>query len=299
MGAWRVAMEKVGFVVLHFGDWGITDLCLGSIRELDGAGDAVVLVVDNEVKKSPEERERTRAHFEAALNVRVLRNEGDGGFSEANNLGYACARDVLECKFILVLNNDITFVQKDFLTRLKKVYEKRHCEVLAPDIVRASTGEHQNPLDVRIRTESEALYTIRMNELALKTFALSGKLLPKLEERSAEAGARVRQKNWGYFARQEEDVVPFGACLIFTPRFVEKEREAFAPKTQFFYEEYILALRCQREGYLVRYDPELRVAHESGKATKTLGSTGARTRFKVERTLEAAKVYLKYLRSGR
>lgn len=292
-------MEKVGFVVLHFGDWGITDLCLDSIKELDGFGETRVLVVDNEVRKSPEERERTRIHFEAEPNVRVLRNEGEGGFSEANNLGYAYARDVLGCRFILVLNNDVTFVQKDFLARLERVYEKRPCEVLAPDIVRASTGVHQNPLDARIRTENEVLYTIRMNEMALRTYAVSGKLLPKMEARSEEADGQLRQKNWGYFARPEEDIVPFGACLIFTPRFVEKEREAFVPKTQFFYEEYLLALRCQREGYLVRYDPELRVLHESGKATKTLGPTSAQTRFKLERTLEAAKVYLKYLRSGR
>lgn len=56
--------------------------------------------------------------------------------------------------------------------------------------------------------------------------------------------------------------------MIFTPLFVEKEDKAFDPETQFFYEEYILALQLQAKAYKIVYDPAMTVKHESGAATK-------------------------------
>ena len=44
------------------------------------------------------------------------------------------------------------------------------CYVLGPDVIRQSTGEHQNPMDTRLRTKEEAEYTIKMNRLALRFY---------------------------------------------------------------------------------------------------------------------------------
>ena len=98
------------------------------------------------------------------------------------------------------------------------------------------------------------------------------------------------------YSQLQKNIVPFGACLIFTPLFVEKEEKAFEPETQFFYEEYILALRCQRKGYNIVYDPSMLVKHESGAATrKSYGTEKKRTRFMMEKTVGACEVYLEML----
>ena len=76
----------------------------------------------------------------------------------------------------------------------------------------------------------------------------------------------------------------------------EKEEKAFDPETQFFYEEYILALRCQRKGYNIVYDPSMSVKHESGAATKkSYGTEKKRIRFMMEKTVGACEVYLEML----
>ncbi len=286
---------KTGFVILHYGDASVTDACIQSIRLLDGWQHCLILVVDNEVRKTQAERDKSREHFQTEANIRVLQNQGKGGFSEANNLGYRYARSH-GCSFILVLNNDITFPQRDFLARMQAAYREKECHVMAPDVVRASTGEHQNPMDIRIRTEKEAAYTVKMNQAALALFPLAYPFLRRWERKQEER----KISGQGTGSAPLEDIVPFGACLIFTPAFVREQEKGFEPETLFFYEEYILALRCRRLDYLTRYTPSLKVLHESGAATKSTYQSGkAQTRFRLERTRDAAKVYLDYLRSGK
>ena len=74
-----------------------------------------------------------------------------------------------------------------------------------------------------------------------------------------------QEKQLANYSQSQKDIVPFGACLIFTPLFVEKEEKAFEPETQFFYEEYILTLRCQQKGYNIVYDPSMSVKHEAAQ----------------------------------
>lgn len=292
-------MDKAAFVILHYGEANTTDLCLSSIRQIEGWEKTEVIVVDNNVKKTEPEREIQKKHFETAPNIHVLQNHGQGGFSEANNLGYAYAREQ-ECSFILVINNDITFPQRDFLERMYHSYESNSCHVLAPDVIRASTGEHQNPMDSRIRTAKEAEYTIRMNKLSLRFYPVAYPLLARWEIKQNEATLKAKSEKTDYYQMPHEDIVPFGACLIFTPSFVTTEEKAFQPETHFFYEEYILTLRCQKQGYLTRYDPGLKVLHESGSATRAFYKTDRkRMKFQLERTMNAAEVYLAFLRQAR
>ena len=95
-----------------------------------------------------------------------------------------------------------------------------------------------------------------------------------------------------WYQKRHENIVPFGACLIFSKDFIQNEEKAFEPETQFYYEEYILTYRCQKKAHKIVYDPSVQVLHESGAATrKTFGSMKRQMKFRMERTLEAAGVY--------
>ncbi len=110
-------------------------------------------------------------------NLTVLTIRENGGFSYANNQGYRYAREQLGATFILVLNNDIEFTQQDFLQQMVQGWQKAPCHIIGIDIIRKSTGEHQNPMDTRLRTREEAEHTIRMNRQALKHYQLLYPLL--------------------------------------------------------------------------------------------------------------------------
>lgn len=169
--------------------------------------------------------------------------------------------------------------------------------MLGPDIIRSGTGEHQNPMDERLRTKEEAEATIRKNRMALKLYPLIYPLLYWNNRWMERTQTQERKKSKDYYKSKKEKIVPFGACLIFTPLFVKAEEKAFDPETQFYYEEYILACRCQKKGYRIVYDPSLKMHHESGKATsrRFRGEYG-RLKFMMERIIQACTIYCTMLK---
>ncbi len=292
-------MELVSFVVLHYKDLDTTDVCVQSILRMRQRERIRIVVVDNDVKETQERRRRLVEKYAGIPEITVLQVTENGGFSYANNLGYAYAKKQ-GAAFILVLNNDIEFTQEDFLDRLDCVYREYPCAIIGPDVIRKSTGEHQNPLAERPRTKKEAEYTRRMNQFALRFYNLLYPVLYWKNRRDEERQFQARKEREAYYQTAHEGIVPFGALLIYTPDFVVREEKAFWPETNFYYEEYILACRCQRKGYRIVYTPDLTALHESGVATKkSYGSEKKRMRFVMERVAAACGVYLNYLEDPR
>ncbi|MEE1227997.1 MAG: glycosyltransferase [Lachnospiraceae bacterium] len=290
-------MHKICFVILHYKDHKVTDDCVQSILRMEESHKIEIVIVDNDIQESQERRQILCDMYQDNERIHIIRIRENGGFSYANNQGYRFARENLGADCILVLNNDIEFPQTDFLRRLEKAYQNHPCQILGPDVIRKSTGEHQNPLDTKLRTEKEATYTIRMNRLCLKCYPLVYPILYLQNRYEENKQKKAKTGNQSYYCRIHEYIVPFGACLIYTPLYVEKEKRAFYPETKFYYEEYLLAARCQKKGYKVVYDPVMKVYHESGKATKqTFGSMRNKMKFVMENTMNSSEIYLKYLR---
>ncbi len=286
-------MEIVSFVVLHYGDPCVTDRCVQSILRMEQQERIRIVLVDNEIQTPMKARRKFAERYQGRENVTVLQISENGGFSYGNNQGYRYARARQNADFILVLNNDIEFIQPDFLSRMELVYGKYGGHVLGPDIVHRVTGEHQNPMDTRLRTAKEAEYTIRMNRMALKVYPLCYPLLLLNFRLSEHRQTKERLRRTSSFSKTVQGIVPFGACLIFTPQFVRLEEEAFVPETTFYYEEYLLSLRCERKDYQITYTPELQVLHESGEATANSHRNGyERLRFHIKCVAEAAAIYL-------
>ena len=283
-------MDTVSFVILHYKDRVITDKCIQSILQLENQKQIQIVVVDNDIQKDENSRKEFADLYKENPRIHVLPVYENGGFSHANNKGYVYAREVLGSSWIIAANNDVTFEQKDFIKRLEKIMTEHPCHVLGPDIVRLCDGAHQNPLDTRLRTKREAAYTVRMNHFALMFYPLSFPLVSKMLREES------REQDEEFYGNRQENIVPCGACLIFTPDFVREENLAFTPETRFFYEEYILAYRCRKKGFSVLYEPSLKVVHDSAAATReTYKRKKERLRFMMEQTEKAAAVYLEMI----
>ncbi len=289
-------LNCICFVILHYGDPGVTDKCVRSIKKLDRKDRIQIVIVDNDDRLARRGRPSFSLRYSSGLNVTVLRAGEGSGFSRANNLGYAYAREKLNADCVIICNNDIEFVQRDFICRLERSVSMMQCHVLGPCVIRRSCGEPQNPMDTRLRTENEARYTIRMNRLALKILPAAYPLLRISQIHQDRGRIRKKRAEKAYYKTQHKHIIPFGACLIFTPGFVRNEEKAFDPETQFYYEEYILACRCFRKGYETGYDPSMKVLHESGNATKqNAGSRYRQMKRLLEHTASACSVYIDML----
>ena len=265
---------------------------------MEGQEAVQLVIVDNDIGKKDALRfERKKKYEQQAPNITVLINRGSGGFSEANNLGYQYARDRLKASFILVLNNDIEFIQKDFPTHLYQAYQECKCHVLGPDIIRSGTGEHQNPMDERLRTKEEAEATIRKNRMALKLYPLIYPLLYWNNRWMERTQTQERKKSKDYYKSKKEKIVPFGACLIFTPLFVKAEKKPLIRRHSFIMKNIFWPVAVRKkatESFMIRH---LRCITKSGKATsrRFRGEYG-RLKFMMERIIQACTIYCTMLK---
>ena len=290
-------MDTVCFVILHYGSYDETDQCVRSILELGGSENARIVIVDNETERNLKERESLVHMYEWDSRIHVLTNTEDGGFSHGNNLGYAYARDVLKADCIVMTNNDVVFQQREFLLVLFQSAYYGSCHIVGPKVIHGKTGKMQSPISRGLRTIDQAERTIKWNRIALRFFPAAF-IFVKTKEwiKGGQQSNGSGDYDWDYETAQT-DVIPCGACLIFTPPFVYNEAKAFDPETQFYYEEYLLALRCQRKGYRMAYEPALSVLHESGASTgRKFGTDAKRMRFHMTHIKKSCEIYIRELR---
>ena len=59
----------------------------------------------------------------------------------------------------------------------------------------ADTGEHQNPMDTRLRTKEEAEYTIKMNRLALRFYPVMYPVVYHMLQKAEKKQDRKSENN--------------------------------------------------------------------------------------------------------
>ncbi|MEK7598129.1 MAG: glycosyltransferase family 2 protein [Patescibacteria group bacterium] len=125
---------KVFIVILNYNGKEVIKSCLLSVFKNDYPSFEIVLVDNNS----------TDGSFEAAKagfsKVHFIKNEENLGFSAGNNIGIRFALERM-ADYVLLLNND-TQVEKDFLTRLVKIGEKNEkIGLLSPLIFNGDTRQ--------------------------------------------------------------------------------------------------------------------------------------------------------------
>ncbi len=112
-------MEYVSFVILHYKDYSVTDTCVRSILAMEQQERIRIVIVDNGIRKKKTDRNCSK-------NIRGIQNQGFADKKMAAFLmqiikGISTPENILGKSYIIVLNNDIEFTQKDFISRLEKV----------------------------------------------------------------------------------------------------------------------------------------------------------------------------------
>ena len=294
---------KYAFIILHYKAFDITADCVNSILALEGSDEAAVIVVDNASGNGS--GEALQEKYKEVPNVKVLLRSGNDGYSRANNEGYALTKELYDPEFVIVANNDVEFPQKDFLDRIEKIYAEYDYAVLGPDTLKTATGEHQNPvrrepmslerIEAEVAKDSKKLEQLTVLCLAkqVKNFLVGEKLNEKIKQ-------YVHRKSRGDFdpAKVYEHVCIFGACQIFSCRYMTRREKIYYPETFFYYEEDILARFCLDHGLKVMYHPDVQVYHlESPSTAAAHSKLKHNMKFKLENKVAGGSVYRDYLKS--
>lgn len=263
-------MKKVSIVVLHYRSVQYTIDCVQSIKKLQNSNEIDIVIVDNGSCDGTGEKLRER--YSSDRRIHVVISKENLGFARGNNLGYFFAKNEIGSDYIIVINNDILFTQKNFVEKMLEFFEEVSFHILGPDVLNP-VGQHQNPLRMKGYTLKQVYWTIIKKSLLYyylwikKTLHLQDKvgILEKMIE------PRVKKRKDAIIRDEiQRGVVLQGACVVYSPLFVMQEEKAFSSETYMYGEEDILHYYCEKKGYDVWYNPKLQVYHLDGGTTHTL-----------------------------
>ena len=148
----RPAPPVVGIVLVNYNGMRFTPECLESLAAIDYPNARIVLVDNASTDGSPE---WIAAHHPQVALIRLPSNRGVTGGNNAG-IDWCLARD---CDYVLLLNND-TVVEPDFLTRLLAIAEPR--ALVTPKILfyddRRTLNNHFGVFDFWRGRNTEWLY---------------------------------------------------------------------------------------------------------------------------------------------
>lgn len=253
------------FVILHYRAIDMTRTCVRRIQALEGRHH--IVIVDN---ASPNGTGAVLAEeYSGEDQITVLLNEENAGFARGNNMGIEWVCKNLSADFVVVLNNDVEILQKDFSVRIGEIYKEHPFDVLGPDILSVFSGIHQNPKSLKGCT----LQSVREKRARVKRSSNPVLLLLSSGEKNSPAiwkrvQRRQRAKQRIDSSVPAEGIVLHGSCVVFSKRYLKGHPAPFYPRTYMYYEMEILEWRCRKEGNVVRYDPSVSVLHYQYVASK-------------------------------
>lgn len=276
----------VSFVILHYLAVNDTIECIDSI--LNNVlpyteYEVKIVVVDNGSTNDSCDLLKTR--YGSKDNILILRSEENLGFARGNNIGFQFAKYQLRSNFIVLMNNDTTIIQHDFIEALVNKYEEKKYYVLGPDIV-AADGYHQNPGN----KQSWGLSELKLFRLKKRIRLLLSYL--HLDATITKAISSVKEIYRPYTLEGDvENTILHGACLIFSPEYIRRF-EGLHPETFLYMEEDILKLYADYYGFLMLYSSELQIYHKEDAATNMVQlSDMEKVRRKYRLLIQSSKIY--------
>lgn len=289
-------MNTFVFIILHYQSMQDTENCIMSIKKLDNQDYIRIIVADNASPNGTGKVLFEKYKNDTQIHIELLKE--NYGFSKGNNIAFQKARNMWDADYYIVANSDIVFVNKDFVKLIEKKGKDTKFAIAGPDIYCPSYSVHQSPMGIESISKQEIKNIILRYQWVIKYYDLIYPLIkiyflivpPHNQEEKAITKACM---NW---EKEAENVLLFGACLIFSKTYIQKRGILFFPETKFYHEENILTYWCKQNNMKILYDPELQVEHRCGSSTNySYKESKKRLRFQIENGLESAKKYLDFI----
>ena len=133
-----------------------------------------VIAVDN--CSSNQSFDQLKNQYQNHSDVDIIQNTSNASYAKGINFGYDYALAQYSPNFVICMNNDMEIKQKDFLSRISKIYNETHFHVLGPDIYSTSACIHQNPEKSTIRSMNDVKEHIKqVKKIKCGTFKLKVK----------------------------------------------------------------------------------------------------------------------------
>lgn len=299
---------KQAIILLHYGALTPTLECIKSIQQLEyDKRDVYVVIVSVKDRRC----DRFVDDF-IDLNIHVLNIDENLGYAKANNLAYEyIIEEGLLVDFVIVANNDIVFLQKDFLQKIVELYQEESYHILGPDVVLKYTHAHQNPIALVPPNRDEIRSVIEKYEDALEhfnRFYFKDYVFNRLKDIAdvlhltllfRRIKSFINKSPVLNYCKEIEGCLLVGACIIFSKDYLKETERLFYNETFMYYEESFVADKCLKNNWRILYSPKIKVGHNHNKATTHLcKSHKGKIEFQIREQLKSALLYEEYLKKN-
>lgn len=279
----------VSFVILHYKNLEETYACVESIKK--NASDYKIVIVENGSENGSDVE--LLGKYKNDVNVQVIVNEKNEGFSKGNNLGYKYAKNNYLNDFIIVLNSDVVIEDDQIIKKIEKLYSKYEFHIYGPDIV-TNNGIHQNPLRFKELDLRKFILKQYVKKILLKYLIIKNRFKKILKNDYIEK--KYLDKEWCQpnYEKEAVDVALHGSFYVFSDLFIRENNNIFEPTTFLYMEENILFNNVKYKGYRTLYHPEIQVLHKCGASTGITDNNVVKKRInRLERMIAAGEIYIK------
>lgn len=242
--------QKFGFLILHYYAIDETINCVNSIKKMINTTNYVIVIVDNNSLNGTGKILKDK--YKDDENVIVILNKTNLGFSGGNNVGFMKLKE-LKCDFIVMTNNDVLFLTKNFDKKIIEEYKNSKFAVMGPKIYDI---ENKLPYsDKKIPTKKRIRKDITFIKLCI---ILTHMRLIKIL-------MYIRPTKKRYFSEEDankkkHNVILHGCCWIFSDIYINKF-DGLDNKTFLYGEEELLYLKIKNNNMLSIYNPEISIKH--------------------------------------
>lgn len=280
-------MEKTAVIILNYNNYEETLDCIESIEKYNSAN-IKYIVVDNGssrqesvdcIQKFAQQKFKGKTLYieDQHPTIRVLpyftliASKTNDGYAQGNNKGLNLAFNDNEISHILIINNDVIFVEDIIPNLLSATKEINNCGLVSPILYKRDLKGIDYNCARRNPTNWELLLTFMF-----MFRNLGGFLSKKIEKRKI-----LKNNNWKKKERIEIEL-PSGSCMLST-KDLWKKINGFDNGTFLYYEENILykkILNLNLHNYLI---PNCKCIHLGACSTSKSGNSSYKmTKIKVD-----------------
>lgn len=239
---------KFGFLILHYYAIDETINCVNSIKEMINTTNYVIVIVDNNSLNGTGKILKDK--YKDDENVIVILNKTNLGFSGGNNVGFMKLKK-LKCDFIVMTNNDVLFLTKNFDKKIIEEYKDSKFAVMGPKIYDINDNlTFSNKSVTNIKKIKKDLVFLHICLMLTRLHLI--KLFIKKNENNVIDIDEAQKKHF--------DVVLHGCCWIFSDIYITKF-DGIDNKTFLYGEEDLLYIRLKKNNLISVYNPEISIKH--------------------------------------
>lgn len=239
---------KFGFLILHYYAIDETINCVNSIKEMINTTNYVIVIVDNNSLNGTGKILKDK--YKDDENVIVILNKTNLGFSGGNNVGFMKLKE-LKCDFIVMTNNDVLFLTKNFDKKIIEEYKDSKFAVMGPKIYDINDNlTFSNKSVTNIKKIKKDLVFLHVCLMLTRLRLI--KLFIKKNENNVIDIDEAQKKHF--------DVVLHGCCWIFSDIYIIKF-DGIDNKTFLYGEEDLLYIRLKKNNLISVYNPEISIKH--------------------------------------